>query len=57
MAKISGKEDDLTGVVKIKKILSPKQIAVAISLEKVAFANMKKVTNSALDYAGGELLK
>lgn len=52
MAKISGKEDDLTGNLNVVKRLSATNFSATIILEEIAFAKMKDVTNSALDYAG-----
>ena len=52
MAKISGKEDDLTGIVIIQKQFDSTSVTAAIMLEDISFAKMKDVTNSALDYAG-----
>ena len=52
MAKLSGKEDDLTGNFEIVKRLSKNSFIGKITLEEVAFSNMKDVTNAALDYAG-----
>jgi len=51
MAKISGKKDDLTGSVILKNRIDAKTYSGAIVLEDIAFAKMKEVTNSALDYA------
>lgn len=52
MAKISGKEDDLTGNIYIQNKLSSAKYEAQITLENISFAKMKDVTNSALDYAG-----
>ncbi len=52
MAKISGKEDDLTGNIYIQNKLSSEKYEAQITLENISFAKMKDVTNSALDYAG-----
>ncbi|MEN8191498.1 MAG: nucleoside recognition domain-containing protein [Bacteroidota bacterium] len=52
MAKISGKEDDLTGNLNVVKRLNATNFSATIILEEIAFAKMKDVTNSALDYAG-----
>ncbi|PID59514.1 MAG: nucleoside recognition protein [Ignavibacteriae bacterium] len=52
MAKVSGKEDDLTGTFLLGKQLSPKIFKGEIILEDISFAKMKDVTNSALKYAG-----
>ena len=52
MAKITGKKDDLTGSVLLKNKIDAKTFQAEIILEDIAFAKMKEVTNSALDYAG-----
>ncbi len=52
MAGVSGKEKDLTGEVKNLKQISPNLFTAEIILEEIAFAKMKEVTNSALEYAG-----
>jgi spore maturation protein SpmA len=52
MAKVTGEEKDLTGKVKISQMLTDKKAEGVIVLEEISFAQMKKVTNSALDTAG-----
>ncbi|MFC2083427.1 nucleoside recognition domain-containing protein [Bacteroidota bacterium] len=54
MGKIGGKEADLTGIISIDNIqfLDERNIIVKVVFENVSFANMKDVTNAALDYAG-----
>ncbi|MFC2133148.1 nucleoside recognition domain-containing protein [Bacteroidota bacterium] len=52
MAKVAGDEDDLTGTVEIKQLLSSYRADAEIILEEVSFIKMKEVTNSAIDYAG-----
>jgi spore maturation protein SpmA/spore maturation protein SpmB len=52
MAKISGKEKDLTGEVFVGDQITPTTFNGTIILEDIAFAKMKDVTNSALEYAG-----
>ena len=52
MAKLSGKEDDLTGNFKLDRIDGKNRIIGSVILEEVAFSKMKEVTNAALDYAG-----
>ncbi|MBK7106185.1 MAG: spore maturation protein [Ignavibacteriae bacterium] len=52
MAKISGKEDDLTGEVFIGKKINGSKYSADLILENISFSKMKDVTNSALDYAG-----
>lgn len=52
MAKISGKENDLTGkVIDLEKV-DDRTFTGKVILEDISFAKMKEVTNSALDYAG-----
>lgn len=51
MAKMSGKEDDLMGSVLIGEKINNTTFSATITLEDIAFAKMKDVTNSALDYA------
>ncbi len=51
MAKVSGKEDDLTGNLLIKSFVDSLNAKGVITLEKISFVKMKDVTNSALDYA------
>lgn len=52
MAKISGKENDLTGKVIDLEKLDDQTFTGKVILEDISFAKMKEVTNSALDYAG-----
>ncbi len=52
MASISGKEKDLTGTFTIDNFEEDRAAKGSIVLEEVAFAKMKDVTNSALEYAG-----
>lgn len=50
MAGVSGKEDDLTGIIHVTNVNnSPK---FNLKFESISFVKMKQVTNSALDYAG-----
>jgi len=51
MATISGKDEDLTGSVEIGGKIASNTFMGEIIFEKVSFAKMKEVTNSALDYA------
>lgn len=52
MAKVSGKENDLTGVISIKSdITNQSEITGEIIFEEVSFLGLKEVTNSALSYA------
>jgi len=52
MAEISGKEKDLTGELFELTRNNNNTFSGKIVLEEIAFAKMKEVTNSALDYAG-----
>ncbi|MFZ1290229.1 MAG: nucleoside recognition domain-containing protein [Melioribacteraceae bacterium] len=52
MAKISGKNDDLTGEIFIGKQINGNKYSADLVLENISFSKMKEVTNSALDYAG-----
>jgi spore maturation protein SpmA len=52
MAKINGKEDDLTGSIADIRVLDSVTAEASLVLEEVRFAKMKDVTGSALDYAG-----
>ncbi len=52
MAKISGKEKDLTGEITLGNRISSTTFTGSIILEEIAFARMKEVSNSALEYAG-----
>jgi len=52
MAEITGKKDDLIGEIIIGKRIIQNTFEGSITLEEIAFAKMKEVTNSALDYAG-----
>ena len=52
MAKVTGKEDDLNGIVRFKKFISPEDVDANIIFEEISFAKMRDVTSSTLDYAG-----
>lgn len=52
IAKINGKEDDLTGTVNSISFKDSLNAEANICLEKVSFTRMKDVTSSALDSAG-----
>jgi spore maturation protein A len=52
MAKVSGKEDDLSGRVTMKDLKGDSTASAAIVFEEISFAKMRDVTSSALDYAG-----
>ncbi len=51
MAKASGKEDDLLGMVGNFNLIDSLHARASIVLEKISFAKMKDVTNAAIDYA------
>jgi spore maturation protein SpmA len=52
MAKVSGKENDLTGVISLtSNVKETNEITGKIVFEEVSFLNLKEVTNSALSYA------
>ena len=51
MAKVSGKENDLSGQLVIRNKNGVNSYAANLQLEKISFAKMKEVTNSAIDYA------
>ncbi|HRI47757.1 MAG TPA: nucleoside recognition domain-containing protein [Ignavibacteriaceae bacterium] len=51
MAKVSGKENDLTGTIKLSQISNLSLIEGTIVFEEVSFLSLKEVTNSALSYA------
>lgn len=52
MAKVAGKENDLSGTLFLKKEISKNQYDASVVFEKVSFARMKDVTNAAIEYAG-----
>ncbi len=52
MAKVTGKENDLTGEVRLFGFAGSNRAQAAIVFEKIGFAKMKAVTKAALDYAG-----
>ncbi len=51
MASASGNKDDLTGSIKISRIINDSTALSQINLEEVSFLKLKDVTNSALDNA------
>lgn len=51
MAKVNGKEDDLTGELKIIKLNEDNTAEAGLLLEEISFVKLKEVTNSALEYA------
>src|SRR3989339_2116498 len=52
MAKVSGKENDLGGKIVLSNSNGDNSYNAAFTLERISFAKMKEVTNSAIDYAG-----
>ena len=52
MAKVSGKENDLSGTLAINNRTGTNSFSANLSLEKISFSKMKAVTNAAIDYAG-----
>ncbi len=52
MAKVTGKETDLIGLLTIKNFIDEQLADANIKFDDVSFLKMKEVTNSALDYAG-----
>ncbi len=52
MAKVTGKENDLTGEITFKNFIDSTTVQAAIVFEKIGFTKMKAVTKAALDYAG-----
>lgn len=51
MAKVNGKEEDLTGELKIIKINEDNTAEAGLLMEEISFVKLKDVTNSALEYA------
>ena len=51
IASMSGEEDDLSGKISGISQISGKEAKAGITLEEVLFLKMKKITNSAIDYA------
>ncbi|MHC1738471.1 MAG: nucleoside recognition domain-containing protein [Ignavibacteriaceae bacterium] len=51
MAKVNGKEDDLSGELQIIQVKEGNFAEARILFEKISFIKMKEVTNSALSYA------
>ncbi|MFA5806442.1 MAG: nucleoside recognition domain-containing protein [Melioribacteraceae bacterium] len=52
MAKVSGKENDLGGKIVLISSSGINSYNASFTLERISFAKMKDVTNSAIDYAG-----
>lgn len=52
MAKVSGKENDLSGKIVLSNSNGINSFTASFTLERISFAKMKDVTNSAIDYAG-----
>lgn len=51
MAKVNGKENDLTAIIKIDRQLSPNVYQCQIVLEEISIVKIKEVTTSVLEYA------
>lgn len=51
MAKVNGKENDLTGKLLNIKQTAAQSFAADLILEEISFSKMKSVTNSAIEYA------
>jgi spore maturation protein SpmA len=51
MAKVSGKENDLTGTLKLTNRIDSLSQSALFTAEKISFSKMKEVTNAAIDYA------
>lgn len=52
MAKVSGQENDLSGKLFLMNKAGTNSFNSRLTLERISFAKMKEVTNSAIDYAG-----
>jgi len=52
IAAASGKEDDITGILKIKSAIDSSKYSASVTLEPVSFIFLKKVTNEAIKIAG-----
>ncbi len=51
MAKVSGKENDLTGTIYLKNKIDDSTYKAGMKFEKISFVRMKEVTNAVIDYA------
>lgn len=51
MAKVSGKDNDLTGTIKFNKFISDSTALAQITFEEISFAKLKDITNAVLEYA------
>lgn len=52
MARVSGKDDDLTGSLAYYSVNDSLSLKGGVTFEKISFVRMKDVTSSALNYAG-----
>lgn len=52
IAAVSGKDDDITGKIKITSSVDSSKFSASLSLESVSFVFLKKVTNEAIKIAG-----
>jgi len=51
MAKVSGKQNDLTGTITLSNKIDSVNYSASLITEKISFVKMKDVTNAAIDYA------
>ncbi|MFA3781714.1 nucleoside recognition domain-containing protein [Melioribacteraceae bacterium 4301-Me] len=51
MAKVNGKEEDLSGELAVQEKIDSLKYTAALRLEDISFVKMKEVTNAAIDYA------
>ncbi len=51
MAKVSGRENDLTGKIFLKEKIDSTTYSAGMQLENISFARMKEVTSATIDYA------
>jgi len=51
MAQVNGKDNDLTGKLKLIKKINDESYLAKLILEDISFGKMKSVTNAAIDYA------
>ncbi len=51
MAKVNGKENDLTGIIILGKKIDGVNYSASLKMEEVSFVKLKEVTTSALSYA------
>jgi spore maturation protein SpmA len=51
MAKVSGRENDLSGILHLVSNMDSHKYKCKLTLEKVSFVKMRDITNSAIEYA------